>query len=147
MLNNIGANVIAAIVNIKNPTIIDYSGKVKDAVFYKILNESKGDGFIAKDLDDWGVGDNIRIFEPEQIHILGSKQDIEGFKEFVKEGDTKSIVQSQEQLNKSELKSVNLQLSLPFDQIVDGLEFLSPENKKDLKEAIDEGDVPLICDL
>ena len=23
------------------------------------------------------------VFEPEQIHILGSKQDIEGFKEFV----------------------------------------------------------------
>ena len=28
-------------------------------------------------------GGTIAIFEPEQIHILGSKQDIEGFKEFV----------------------------------------------------------------
>jgi hypothetical protein len=31
------------------------------------------------------VGENVEIavFEPEQIHILGSKQDIEGFKKFV----------------------------------------------------------------
>ena len=28
-------------------------------------------------------GNTIGVFEPEQIHILGSKQDIEGFKEFV----------------------------------------------------------------
>lgn len=33
-------------------------------------------------LEDFDRGDII-VFEPEQIHILGSKQDIEGFKEFV----------------------------------------------------------------
>jgi hypothetical protein len=27
------------------------------------------------------------VFEPEQIHILGNKQDIEGFKEFVGKGE------------------------------------------------------------
>jgi len=30
-----------------------------------------------------GVHENTVVFEPEQIHILGSKQDIEGFEEFV----------------------------------------------------------------
>ncbi len=30
-----------------------------------------------------GVHENTVVFEPEQIHILGGKQDIEGFKEFV----------------------------------------------------------------
>ena len=29
------------------------------------------------------IGNTIVVFEPEQIHILGSKQDIEGFKNFV----------------------------------------------------------------
>ena len=33
------------------------------------------------------IGDTIAdiyvVFEPEQIHILGSKQDIEGFKKYV----------------------------------------------------------------
>lgn len=33
----------------------------------------------------FGTGKEIVVFEPEQIHILGSKQDIEGFKEFVRE--------------------------------------------------------------
>lgn len=31
----------------------------------------------------FGTGEEIVVFEPEQIHILGSKQDVEGFKEFV----------------------------------------------------------------
>lgn len=43
---------------------------------------------------DGVVLDNIKIvFEPEQIHILGSKQDIEGFREFVKESSKPKISQ------------------------------------------------------
>jgi hypothetical protein len=30
-----------------------------------------------------GVANTYTVFEPEQIHILGNKQDIEGFKQFV----------------------------------------------------------------
>ena len=36
-------------------------------------------------------GYDLAVFEPEQIHILGSKQDIEGFKEFVKKGNSTGI--------------------------------------------------------
>jgi hypothetical protein len=36
----------------------------------------------------------IVVFEPEQIHILGSKQDIEGFKKFVSGGQLPSTVDS-----------------------------------------------------
>ena len=35
-----------------------------------------------------GNNTEIVVFEPEQIHILGSKQDIEGFKEFVSKENT-----------------------------------------------------------
>jgi hypothetical protein len=38
------------------------------------------------------------VFEPEQIHILGSKQDIEGFKEFVKKSN-EPIIPSIEEAN------------------------------------------------
>jgi hypothetical protein len=80
--------------------------------------------------------------------------DLFSYDEVIEEAVDESIVEEEEGLkkiqeeeNKSELKSVGLQLTMDFDNIVDGLEFLSPENKQDLKKAIDEGDVPLICDL
>ena len=37
-----------------------------------------------------GVHENTVVFEPEQIHILGNKQDIEGFKKFV-QGDNSKL--------------------------------------------------------
>ena len=38
---------------------------------------------VRRNTEDFGqVGDVFVVFEPEQIHILGSKQDIKGFKEF-----------------------------------------------------------------
>lgn len=51
----------------------------------------KGNNELVQEKDDIsGYGDFVEysshvVFEPEQIHILGSKQDIEGFQEFVKE--------------------------------------------------------------
>jgi predicted kinase len=67
----------SSLLNIKNPqqkTDID----VRD----RILDKDPG-------VDGFELTDNIRkskeyvVFEPEQIHILGSKQDVKGFKEFV----------------------------------------------------------------
>ncbi len=36
--------------------------------------------------------DQVVVSEPEQIHILGSEQDIEGFKEFVNKSNTKYLI-------------------------------------------------------
>jgi len=91
LLTNWSNNVISAVVNIKNPTLFDAKGKGKTEDFFNVLNNSKGDGFIANNLDDWGISNNIRVFEPEQIHILGSKQDIENFKKFVGQPINKEI--------------------------------------------------------
>ena len=46
------------------------------------LEENK-EGLVIKNTYDPLLNDVYVVFEPEQIHILGSKQDIEGFKEFV----------------------------------------------------------------
>ena len=81
----------ALLINMQNPKVTNYTDrKVED---YKDTNDS----FIieatekdALDLINGRDGYNIEnfkkeyvVFEPEQIHILGSKQDIEGFKKFV----------------------------------------------------------------
>jgi hypothetical protein len=72
--------VIQAIVNLKNP-------KQQKDLFKtdpKIATAENKDSFIGNDM---GFAeekqDVIVVFEPEQIHILGSNQDIEGFRDFV----------------------------------------------------------------
>ncbi len=84
-----GSLVICALVNIKNPLSRD----VRNKIFFKrddaVLKDKKHDSIMQKTNDN-GV-DNITelvLFEPNQIHILGSKADIEGFKEFVEKQNT-----------------------------------------------------------
>jgi hypothetical protein len=51
--------------------------------------EENNDSIIFNNVEDGmsgsyrGVANTYTVFEPEQIHILGNKQDIEGFKQFV----------------------------------------------------------------
>ena len=82
----------ALLINMQNPKVTDYTDRKVEN--YKNTN----DGFIIEatekdalqligDRDGYNT-ENFKkeyvVFEPEQIHILGSKQDIEGFKNFVK---------------------------------------------------------------
>ncbi len=79
--------IISALINIKNlfkessmsrvtdipdGRLDDYIEKGVDGIFGELISKDKN-----KILDEYAV------FEPEQIHILGSKQDIEKFKEFI----------------------------------------------------------------
>jgi hypothetical protein len=97
--------VIAALINIKNPT--EYNTERKFDELYKeyytklpldkgqwkdiqqLLDNKKGDGLLLDIFDATTSGDigeftkQQVVFEPEQIHILGSKQDIDGFKNYV----------------------------------------------------------------
>lgn len=77
----------SAVVNIKNP-YTENKG-------YRNSRSGKG----SQELIDKGYdavtekinnGQEYNVFEPEQIHILGSKQDVEGFKEFV---DKESLIE------------------------------------------------------
>jgi hypothetical protein len=97
ILNNKGISE-QAILNIKNPKNLI----VKD--WFDNYDNSSGlrenaDGLLLKggkqsDNRIYDAGENqIVVFEPEQIHILGSKQDIKGFKEFVnRQNNTTSLV-------------------------------------------------------
>jgi hypothetical protein len=93
-------NFIAAVVNVKNPLIKNANNqsyrdyKIDGKNEYETIKEAKEkiknkevDSLIVENVLEGDVGKllstNIGIKEPEQIHILGSKQDIKGFKEFV----------------------------------------------------------------
>lgn len=81
--------VTSAIVNIKNPYIHqeDVNSRFATTTPKDLIDSAKSknaDGAIWKDVEDIGGRETqIVVFEQEQIHILGSKQDIDGFKEFV----------------------------------------------------------------
>jgi hypothetical protein len=84
------ANIKSVILNIENPLIYDSKGRRYVQEIENIYSKltSNNDGIIVENTldrlnDDIGFEDNLQVvFEPEQIHILGSKQDIEGFKKF-----------------------------------------------------------------
>lgn len=105
----IEGNKLSCILNLKNPKIggvnlhkisLPYTERTREVVedSYEYFNDvrenliNKGfDGiFYGKSFMDMEYGDftdpipEYVIFEPEQIHILGSKQDIEGFKKYTK---------------------------------------------------------------
>ncbi|HEY8364887.1 MAG TPA: hypothetical protein VIK84_04880, partial [Haloplasmataceae bacterium] len=81
--------VTSAIVNIKNPYIHqeDVNSRFATTTPKDLIDTAKSknaDGAIWKDVEDIGGKETQTIvFEPEQIHILSSKADIQGFKEFV----------------------------------------------------------------
>jgi hypothetical protein len=90
--------VLPVVLNIQNPLSHDYEkssfvDKYKDSDKYtsdyiaarqvkKALTEGK-DAVIYENIKDPLISNSYGVFEPEQIHILGNKQDIEGFKKFV----------------------------------------------------------------
>jgi len=105
-----------AVLNVKNPynqPDFPYLNKIKYQEFgsharpnekaYKIRNLDASI-LTLKDPEKNIYFKEIGVFEPEQIHILGNKQDIEGFKNFV---DNKPSVSA----NKFELDVKNLNLT------------------------------------
>jgi hypothetical protein len=80
--------------NLQNPEVIDYEGnpgrKIKySSILEKAISNKKDSAFLLNTYDTFLFGNteeesNVYVsFEPEQIHILGNKQDIAGFKKFV----------------------------------------------------------------
>ena len=84
-----------SILDIKTPVIRDAKGQSKVEFkdeLSKLSDLKNYDARIIKNINDWGLADLYQVFNPEQIHILGSKQDIKGFKEFIKlQNEIKSL--------------------------------------------------------
>lgn len=77
--------IYSVLLDIRNPSVEDRQGERGigfDEVNLAIAN--KNDAYIAKNVIDPTVKTDVFVvFEPEQIYILGSKQDAESFREFV----------------------------------------------------------------
>jgi hypothetical protein len=87
-------HVFSAILNLQNPRVTDVYDK---EITTNALTEAQIQDLKSKNIDglDIGIsgeqGFEYVVFEPEQIHILGGKQDIEGFKKFVEQPINKEI--------------------------------------------------------
>lgn len=93
------SEIYPSILNLKNPKIKDFENEsYREESYFEIQVEAKNnnnDGTILKNTFDgrerWGVfNSNIyTVFEPSQIHIMGSKSDIEQAKEFISKQNVK----------------------------------------------------------
>jgi hypothetical protein len=117
--------VVSTILNINNPKYVDYV----EASFIK-EKPTEYDAYIDPTNDGLNHDEYI-VFEPEQIHVIGGKNDIEGFKEFVQgkqfqkltaEEKAKTIEQVTKEQNNS-LFGLNTNKAVPINpNIVDNSE-------------------------
>jgi hypothetical protein len=155
-----GNRLIAAVLNIKNPDYFidtlkgkytpNSDGFVEDysESFFNSLSENQQ--MMGEFLTQYGVK------EPEQIHILGSKQDIEGFKEFVR----KSLpLEQQEQLKQKEsnlqeynkvkkaetMEEVKAQMLKDFDSYDPQFKDLLSWEKEMFIDMMSEGEINTYC--
>lgn len=130
------SGLIQAIVNLKNPKQQKDLFKTDPAI---ATNENK-DGFVGNDMG-FEKDNVVVVFEPEQIHILGNKQDMEGFKEFVNNKYQQDFTPSQNNLQqgfewlKSVLPNANTKL---VQGLIDGLGRGAYNTAKDLIMASEQ---------
>jgi hypothetical protein len=150
--------IVSSILNIKNPKIVTSEEYVKIANKYaddknvarrqeprnfesKLVNplidlalKNNNDGLVLEDIFDATKGTQQLVFEPEQIHILGSKQDIEGFKEFV--GESEQTVENYRAQEQEELS-----------QRIPNIENYKVNGKVDKSLITDENDLEIYNEI
>ena len=95
-LSNFKPNIIPVILNIENIKRVEEGKNWGQGDWSKLISkENEADGYVYTNKIENKGKDSYVVFEPEQIHILGSKQDIEGFKKFVQGKNIESTTDSQ----------------------------------------------------
>jgi len=103
-IKDYGRNKINAILNTKE--VLDFKNiSIDRARVLSDITYERAKQYTDRNIDsviaDYDLYKDYIVFEPEQIHILGSKQDIEGFKEFV--GESTQTVESYRAQEQAEL--------------------------------------------
>ena len=106
--------IVSSILNIRIPNkldwqtymdnILDSPEKINKKGYDAIIGEKTEEPlFNQRDKSSEFAGNSFIVFEPEQIHILGNKQDIQGFKEFVSKrlNEIKPIQEAPPKVSKS----------------------------------------------
>lgn len=116
------------LINIKNPIVlednIDKLSENKQNAYIKQRNNKVNDGVIS--LNEY------LVIEPEQIHILGSKKDIEGFKEFVSNNSKKEIINQEVKEGVQELFDSNPELASQIYEAAGFTEKTDYKKEKDI---------------
>jgi hypothetical protein len=116
--------IIAAIINALNPKKVEH---INNEFIINDFSYGKNDSLIKDSGTYLGEeGSDITVNKPEQIHILGSKQDIEGFKEFVNNNSKKQIINQEVKEGVSELFDSNPELA---NEVYEALGFEIPTTK------------------
>jgi len=125
-------NIHSVLINVLNTKIIT------DRESY-LIGAGKNPGYENSEYDSISTGlyqerDDIGVFEPEQIHILGSKKDIEGFKQFVKEN--KSIEKPIDQRFNNMFAKYGVEL--PINEIMSKIYPYINESFSGIKDVIEQ---------
>jgi hypothetical protein len=85
--SNPKAQVVPAIINLENPVTLD------DVEFKETETNKEGDGIIGLNIKDplGGIETQYVVRDANQVHVLGSKKDIEDFKNFIRQNKSTSI--------------------------------------------------------
>ena len=87
-LANFKPNIIPVILNISNIKRVEEGRNWGQGDWSKLISKEKeANGFVYTNKIENKGKDSYVVFEPEQIHVLASKLDIKGFKDFVKKED------------------------------------------------------------
>jgi len=113
----------AVLLDIKNPKIVK-----NEEEYYKLIDEYSVESSINRYLwmndfdsairEEYRNGKEYFVFDTEQIHILGSKQDLEGFKKFV-DKDTQEQRQYSRNINQDSLFELNNQFGVWIESLMD----------------------------
>ena len=113
----------------------------------QLIDNKQGDGLLLDIFDATTSGDigeftkQQVVFEPEQIHILSSKQDIEGFKDFVTQSSTTIKPEIQKLFNSNPelvnkvyetlgIKTASIEFKIePFGKSIDNIEIFKDGKK------------------
>lgn len=119
----------SVILNIQNPLLSDNRRQVSNK------NIKNQDGVITVEFIGNSISDVYVVFDPEQIHILGSEQDIRRFKNFVSERDLKFYRIENGEVQLAECKVV---LSGEFLKLLNLPEIENHLRKKEIKAVYDQ---------
>jgi len=131
--DNSNEQLYMVVLNTESPNILDKKGESGN-IAHLIRGSKNNDSVILKNYKDPFISDVYVVFEPEQIHILGSKQDIDGFKQFVKEN--KSTEKSIDQRFNNMFAKYGVEL--PLDNIMSKLYPFLNESFSTIKDVIEQ---------
>ena len=134
--------VYSALLGVNNPLVVEGNNYQMLSIVKKEIEklEENNDSIIFNNVEDGmsgsyrGVANTYTVFEPEQIHILGNENDVQGFRQFVSERGTSLQKTAEEtlppiaspetlKLVKDFLKRIGVDVNVMKEIVVNGIKY------------------------